>query len=53
LLGGDNDNNGSSSSSQGQANVNVLTSRDAILGDSTQREMNSQNTEDFVINGGS
>lgn len=53
LLSNDSDGGGASSSNQGQANVNLLTSRDALLGDSTQREMNSQNTEDFVINGGS
>lgn len=41
-----------SNNSQGNGNF-LFTSRDNLLGDSTQKELQTQETQDFILNGGS
>lgn len=50
---GINEDRNSDSSSDSNGNINLFTSRDMISGDSTQQEMSSQNTQDFILTGGS
>lgn len=47
-VGGENENSNSQNT-----NVNFVLSRRSLLGDSTQQEMESENVENFVLNGGS
>lgn len=44
---------GSQAQQMTDANINLLTSRDALLGDSTQRDMQSDNVHFQILEGGS
>lgn len=51
---GDQGNEPQTSGTNNQGNgVNVFTSRDALVGDSTQQELQSKNVDKFVLEGGS